>query len=254
MQVGARSEKGRTRAQNQDSYALAELDSQGLYFLACADGMGGRMAGDIASSLAVSRLAAHIRGAASTGQLFASLSGTIMEGFCAANRAVLEQARLVDGRVGMGTTLTAAVVWGSRVCLGHIGDTRAYLLHDSRLEQVTNDHSLVGELYRKGDITEGEAMSHPQRNVITSALGAFEQVSVDISERDFESEFAVVILSDGVTGYVASGEIMDIVGNTPSAQQCAEIIVQRALDRGSLDDATCVVLLAQKTPEGGVAG
>ncbi len=253
MQVGARSEKGRTRAQNQDSYALLELDSSGVYFLACADGIGGQVAGDVASSLAVSELLAHIKNAACSGRLFASLSGAMMEGFSTANRTVLEQARLVDGRAGMGTTLTAAVVWGSRVCLGHVGDTRAYLLHDSRLEQVTNDHSLVGELFRKGDITEGEAMSHPQRNVITRALGAFDQVVVDISERDFESEFAVVLLSDGVTAYVSSGEIMDIVGNAPTAQACAEVIVQRALDRGSPDDATCVVLLARKMPEGGVA-
>jgi len=253
MQVGARSEKGRTRAQNQDSYALIELDSKGLYFLACADGIGGQIAGDIASSLAVSRLGEHVQEAVSTGALFKSLSGAMVQGFAEANRVVFEQARLVDGRVGMGTTLTAAVVWGSRVCLGHVGDTRAYLLHDSRLEQVTNDHSLVGELFRKGDITEEEAMSHPQRNVITRALGAFEQVTVDISERDFECGFAVVLLSDGVTGYVRSEEITHIIGSTGPAQQCADVIVQRALDRGAPDDATCVVLLARKMAEGGAA-
>jgi protein phosphatase len=253
MQAGARSEKGRARAQNQDSFALIEMDSEGLFFLACADGIGGQIAGDIASSLAVSRLVEHVQKASSTGELFMSLSAAMAQGFSEANRAVLEQAELIDGRVGMGTTLTAAVVWGSRVCLGHVGDTRAYLLHNSRLEQVTSDHSLVGELFRKGDITEDEAMRHPQRNVITRALGAFDQVAVDISERDFECGFAVVLCSDGVTGYVRSDEIMHIIGSGGAAQQCAEEIVQRALERGTPDDATCVVLLARKIAEGGAA-
>jgi protein phosphatase len=142
----------------------------------------------------------------------------------------------------MGTTLTVATVWGRRVTIGHVGDTRALVFRGGHLSKLTSDHSLVGELLRKNSLSEEEAMRHPQRNMLTRALGLEQTVDVDVIDQDLEGGFTLLIASDGVTGVIKSGELEQLLRDAPaSAQLLADAIVQAAVARGGHDDATCVV-------------
>lgn len=224
-----------------------------MHLLACADGMGGHQAGEVASLLAISRLKEYIGGSIDDGSIYRSPSGVVRSAFTEANLAISQSSCSVPGHFGMGTTLTACVIVGSRLCVGHVGDTRAYILVGRRLKAVTSDHSLVGELVRNGDLSEDEAMRHPQRNVLTRALGTSPALDVDVSELDLLEPYVLALLSDGVTSCVKAIEIGEILAGATDGQAMADKLVDLALERGGYDDATCVVAVAAKGPEGGGA-
>jgi protein phosphatase len=220
---------GRKRRRNEDSYVL----DPPLFVI--ADGMGGAQAGEVASRLA----AAAFREYHEADELPADerLAAIVQE----ANRRIFERAREDAQASGMGTTVTAALVEGDRVVLGHVGDSRAYLLRGDEVTQLTDDHSLVADLVRSGRLTPEEAEAHPQRSVITRALGTDPEVDVDALAVDAQPGDVFLLCSDGLTTMVANDAILRIVQDASTLDDAAKELV-RAANRGGGEDNVTVIL------------
>src|SRR6266404_7482327 len=192
----AASDTGRKRRRNEDSYVVAPP------LFAVADGMGGAQAGEIASRLAAAALEDTDPGTLSGEERVTSL---IQE----ANRRVYERSNEDPNASGMGTTITVALVEDSGVTIGHVGDSRAYRYRAGSIEQITEDHSLVNELMKSGKLSPEEAETHPQRSVITRALGTDPDVDVDAFTIEAQEGDVFLICSDGLTDMVADEDIFD---------------------------------------------
>jgi PPM family protein phosphatase len=223
-----RTDVGRQRSVNEDSLVLAPP------FFAVADGMGGAKAGEVASAMA----AGTFDGESDSGEpAEAQLTRILRE----ANRRIYELAVSDDSHRGMGTTVTAAKVTGDEVSLGHVGDSRAYRLRDGELEQVTRDHSLVAELERSGQITPEAAEHHPQRSIITRALGPEPDVQVDTYTLAGRDGDLFLICSDGLTSMISDEELGSILRSSDSLDQAAESLVRAANQSGGKDNITVVM-------------
>jgi PPM family protein phosphatase len=231
-----RSDAGRKRRRNEDAYVVAPP------LFAVADGMGGAQAGEVAARLATA--AFHEYHEADELAAEQRVAAIIQE----ANRRIYERARADTEASGMGTTVTAALLEGSRIVIGHVGDSRAYRLREGRLEQLTDDHSLVADLVRGGRISPEEADVHPQRSVITRALGTDPEVDIDSLAVDAQPGDVYLLCSDGLTTMVTDQEILDIVGRAKSLEHAGKDLVKAANRRGGEDNIT-VVLFAVEADE-----
>jgi PPM family protein phosphatase len=218
------SHPGRRRRQNEDAFVVAPP------LFAVADGMGGAKAGEIASRLAAAAVREEEGERVDVGELIRE-----------ANRRVWERARDDASAAGMGTTMTVALVEDHRVTIGHVGDSRAYLLRDGVLEQLTEDHSLVAELVRSGRLSPEEAESHPQRSVITRALGTAADVDVDTLTVDAQPGDVFLLCSDGLTTMVGDERIVDVVDeNRNDLDRAAKQLIADANRSGGEDNVTVV--------------
>lgn len=219
---------GRKRRRNEDTFVLAPP------LFAVADGMGGAQAGEVASKLA----AASLEGAA-PGRLRGEqgVAALIRE----ANRRVFERARQDPTASGMGTTLTLALVEDSRVVIGHVGDSRAYLVRSGALEQLTDDHSLVNELMKSGRLSPEEAETHPQRSVITRALGTDPEVDADTFAVGAQEGDVFLLCSDGLTSMVADDAILSVLERHRGDLRQATRALVEAANRGGGEDNITVV-------------
>jgi len=226
--VGEKTDKGRVRDGNEDARLI--IPRMELY--AVADGMGGHQAGEVASQTAIEALRAAVD------------SGTsIRDAITQANEAVLERSAADERLRGMGTTMTAATLAaGGTLLIGHVGDSRAYLMREGELRQVTEDHSLVEEMVRGGELTPEQAEVHPQRSVITRALGIEPGVEVDMYPIELEEGDRVLLCSDGLTGMVRTEEIAAILQREPDPQRAANTLVDAANKAGGEDNITVVIL------------
>lgn len=225
---GSRTDIGCVREHNEDSLIVTPP----LYVV--CDGMGGHAAGEVASEIAVNVIAQrapHIADATALGQAVEE-----------ANLAIIEGARNGEGRAGMGCTCTAAVLDNERLVIAQVGDSRAYLLHQGRLQQLTRDHSLVADLVEAGQITPAEARVHPQRSVITRALGSDPHTQPDLFEINVEAGDRLLLCSDGLTSMVEDDEIEHILNRTPDPQLAASQLVNAAIGAGGYDNVTVVVV------------
>jgi protein phosphatase len=195
-----------------------------------ADGMGGHVAGEVASQVAVE--------AAETAD------GGPVDRVQAANEAVMRESMARPDRAGMGTTLTLAEfdTQNSHVEVAHVGDSRAYLLTQGELQQLTDDHSLVNELLSSGQITDEEAVNHPRKNVITRALGTDWRVAIDNLETDIEVGDRYLLCTDGLTNMVSDDDIADILATIEGAQPAAWALVERANEAGGEDNISVAVI------------
>ena len=224
-----RTDAGRVRRRNEDSFVLDPP------LFAVADGMGGAQAGEVASRLA----AAAFREYHDADRLEPAerVEAIIQE----ANRRIYERARTDSEASGMGTTVTAAILTNGRVSIGHVGDSRAYRVRDGELEQLTEDHSLVADLMRSGRLTPEEADAHPQRSVITRALGTDAEVDVDMTTIDVEPGDLFLLCSDGLTTMVPEEEILRIVQEAGALDEAARSLVRAANSGGGEDNITVVL-------------
>ncbi|MEO8105892.1 MAG: protein phosphatase 2C domain-containing protein [Actinomycetes bacterium] len=230
LRYAARSDVGLLREDNEDSgYASPHL-------LVVADGMGGAAAGEVASSVAVAALASLDEG---------EPSGDLLEVFGDAIRRIEDQlGGLVDAEPrlrGMGTTLTAVVHAGPRLAMVHVGDSRAYLMRGGVLERITRDHTLVQSLIDAGRLTENEAATHPQRNVLTRVLDGAHPTEADLSIREIKAGDRILLCSDGLTGVVSAETIAASLLANESPQETVDELVDLALRAGGPDNITCVV-------------
>jgi protein phosphatase len=200
---------------------------------AVADGMGGAQAGEVASRIAAG---AFEHGSDEE----ASAEGQLRDIAEEANREIHELAQKDSSRAGMGTTLTAALVRDDEVALGHVGDSRAYVLRDGELKRLTKDHSLVEELRRSGRLTDEQAEEHPQRSIITRALGPEPKVNVDTMTVPARVGDVFLLCSDGLTTMVSDEEIREILADAKSLRSAVNRLVDAANSRGGRDNITAV--------------
>jgi protein phosphatase len=227
-QYAVASDTGRKRRRNEDNYVVAPP------LFAVADGMGGAQAGEVASRLAASAL----EGGDSDGlDGLERVDSLIQE----ANRRIYDRASTDPSASGMGTTMTVALVEGMTVAIGHVGDSRAYLVRDERMEQLTDDHSLVNELQKSGKLSAEEAHSHPQRSVITRAVGTDPDVDVDGFTIEAEEGDVFLICSDGLTDMVEDEEILELVHqHRDDLDKAVQALVAAANRSGGEDNITAV--------------
>ena len=232
-----KTDTGRQRHANEDSYfARAPL-------FAVADGMGGAQAGEVASRIAAG---AFEHGVVGEGPAEGRLEEIAQE----ANREIHKLAQEDSSRAGMGTTLTAVMLHDDEVALGHVGDSRAYVLRDGELKRLTKDHSLVEELRRQGRLTEEQAEEHPQRSIITRALGPEPKVNVDTMTFPARDGDVFLLCSDGLTTMVGDEEIREILVGARSLRSAVNRLVEAANRGGGRDNITAVAFrLAEEGAE-----
>ncbi len=250
---------GRIRDSNEDCFLVADLSegvriekngtlnfssgSCGALF-AVADGMGGAAAGEMASRLALRSLYREVQEAV---QDLRHANESVVEeiliesvGF--ANRRVFDLGRSSNELAGMGTTLTAAVEWNGYLLIGQIGDSRAYLLRENGIRQVTRDQSLIAHRVSLGEITEDEARFHPDRNVLLQALGVRPTVELAIQRAPIRSGDVLLLCSDGLHTQLGSREIFEIVANSRSQEEAGLELICRANEHGGPDNITVVLV------------
>jgi protein phosphatase len=223
-----RSDTGRQRNANEDSYFVRAP------IFVVADGMGGAQAGEVASKAAADAFDVDLPGDPP--------ERVLRETILAANRRIHELARADPSRAGMGTTLTAAIVdaAGEEVAIGHVGDSRAYRLRAGKLEQLTRDHSLVEEMRRKGQLTDAQAEDHPQRSIITRALGPEPEVEPDIQTVPAAPGDVFLICSDGLTTMLDEKQIAKLLSGATSMSAAVRALIDEANRAGGRDNITAL--------------
>ncbi|HYN91367.1 MAG TPA: Stp1/IreP family PP2C-type Ser/Thr phosphatase, partial [Thermoleophilaceae bacterium] len=228
IEQAGRTDVGRQRSANEDSLVVRPP------LFAVADGMGGAKAGEVASAVAVDA----VEGARESGDAAeAQLASIVRE----ANRRIYDLAVTDESRRGMGTTLTLAKLHGDEVSFAHVGDSRAYRMRGGDLEQLTRDHSLVAELERSGQITPEAAEHHPQRSIITRALGPEPDVEVDTYTLAGREDDLFLICSDGLTSMISDDEVAAILRSSSSLDAAAEALVRAANQSGGKDNITVIL-------------
>jgi serine/threonine protein phosphatase PrpC len=243
VEVGSLSDPGQTRELNEDYFGTPEtmeisldlVEQKGRLY-AVADGMGGHAAGEVASQQAVSTLFKEYYASPST-----EIIERMKEAIEAANTEVHAQASLDRAKAGMGTTLVAAVLQGDNLYVANVGDSRAYLVREQSIEQVTRDHSWVNEQVEAGIITEQEAREHLYRNIITRSLGTKPSVDIDFFQRKVQPGDVLVLCCDGLSNEVEDDEIACIV-SANSTQETAQKLIDLANQRGGPDNITTIVV------------
>lgn len=228
FKTGSRTDVGKVRKHNEDSLIIKPP----LY--AVADGMGGHEAGEVASDIAIQTIANEAPTSVDPNALRAAV--------VAANKAIIQGAREGVGRPGMGTTLTAAVIEEDDLLIAQVGDSRAYLLHDGELQQLTRDHSLMEELVSSGQITEEEARYHPNRSIITRALGSDPTAQPDLYELQVSAGDRLLLCSDGLSGMLEPEELERILAGDEDPQKVADKLVDAANAAGGFDNITVLVI------------
>ena len=208
MKIVAKTDKGLVRENNQDAYAVGELPGEVAWAVVC-DGMGGAAGGNIASALAVKVISDKITSSYNEKMRDSSIKNLLDSAITAANIEVYDMAYSRPDLKGMGTTVVAVVVRDNVAHIAHAGDSRAYIVNKDGVEQITVDHSLVQNLVDRGEITKEEAEHHPNKNVITRALGVDKRIDVDFSEVDLQENETLILCTDGLSNCVNNAEIAD---------------------------------------------
>lgn len=223
--------QGLVRANNEDSY-FVDLD-RGL--LIVADGMGGHAGGEIASALAIRTVVANL------GDVEIQPEGKIEQAVNAANRVIYTESASDESLSGMGTTLTLVLKLPGFLITGHIGDSKAFLINSKDIRCLTSDHSMSGQLLASGKITDAEAMKHPQRHVLTRALGTRATSNVEVIRYPWSTGQYLLLCTDGLTDVVLEDEIFTVVNAPGSIEQKTKELLSLVLDRGAPDNVTIIL-------------
>ena len=239
LRAGASTDVGLVRQRNEDAY-VADYP-----LFAVADGLGGHLGGEVASRVAVDTLTDAAKGDGPDEGIPDRLRSAIQR----ANAEVSERASKDQRLTGMGTTITAVIAGHDRIFLGHVGDSRAYLLRDGELRPLTEDHSLVQRMVREGRLTPEQAEIHPQRSVLTRALGIDDELEVDQATVEVTAGDRLLLCSDGLTSMVADELIRKILAGHDDPQAASQALVEAANSAGGQDNITTVVLDVQEAAE-----
>lgn len=233
-----RTDPGRVRPSNQDAYLIEPLSLPGGgALLAVADGMGGYDGGEIASRLAIQTLRAFVPPRVETWAREGTVGEGLVEAIHEANHVILEQQMARQELAHMGTTITAVIATGPRLYVGHVGDSKAYLVGPAEARQLTSDHNVPGELLQSGHLTQEEAAHHPQRHVLTRALGVRPDLPVEQRELEWSVGDLLLLCTDGLSNLVSLEEIREAARRLdPSA--LADWLVNLANSRGGYDNIT----------------
>ena len=236
MKVYGKSDIGKVRSMNQD-YMFYSTEPVGVLpnLFIVADGMGGHKAGDYASRLSVEKFVKYVREAGTQIPI-----RVVDDAIHYVNDLVMDEAEKNQDYSGMGTTFVAAFIKDGTLFVGNIGDSRLYLI-DEDITQVTEDHSYVGAMLRAGEITKEEALHHPDKNIITRAIGASRDPKVDFFEVDLEPGDRILLCTDGLTNMVDDDVILDIIANEYIGD-VVDILIEEAKDNGGTDNVTAIVI------------
>lgn len=237
MKSFSMTDTGILREMNQDYYFASDTDVGNLPNLyIVADGMGGHKAGEYASRYTIERVTAAV--SRSPGEEPVSV---LREAISKANELLIMESREDETKYGMGTTIVAATICGNHMYVANVGDSRLYVVSES-IRQITRDHSLVQEMVRLGEMNEDEARMHPDKNIITRAIGAAETVDIDFFEVELEEKDTVLLCSDGLTNMVPDDEIRKTAGSDQTPQEQVEALVRAANRNGGRDNITIVMI------------
>ena len=227
------------RETNQDAFKIVALGQSAGFALVC-DGMGGVNGGDRASSIAKAEISESIKASFAEGMDEKEIRNVMLRAIAAANQKIYRTAREHPDLTGMGTTVVLAILYGRRAYVAHVGDSRLYRFQDGRLEQLTKDHSRVQDLVDRGMITQEEARVHPEKNMITRAVGIGSDVNVDFLTVPFGVGDRLLLCSDGLSNVCADEEIADVL-NAQQAEQAVETLIKLANMGGGNDNITVVI-------------
>ncbi len=240
MRIIARTDPGKVRSSNQDSYAAGEFRNGVAWAVVC-DGMGGSVGGNVASSTAVRSISERITTAYRENMSSSSIKNLLVTAITNANFEIYDMAAANPELTGMGTTVVAAIMDDANLYVAHAGDSRAYVVTKSSIRQVTRDHSVVQTMLESGEITEAEAARHPSKNLITRALGVDENLRVDFSEESVEPKTLLLLCTDGLTNYVPDEQIHSTILEGRHSD-FASTLVDLANENGGGDNITVVAV------------
>lgn len=234
-------DKGAVRQQNQDAcFAMCDPDNNVALLVVC-DGMGGALAGNVASTMALEKFVSSIKADLGTHGENLSMVQSIQTALNAANESVFDHSNSHSECKGMGTTMVGALCMGEKTAVFNIGDSRAYLIRQRSIKKITVDHSVVEELVLRGDLTREQAAHHPGRNLITRAIGTEPDVECDLFFPKVKQGDFILLCSDGLSNVVSEKEIMTEVIKGGAPDDCCQRLLDIAIQRGAPDNVTVVL-------------
>jgi len=233
--VGLLSDIGNTRTLNEDYIGYYEDEVKKIYVI--ADGMGGYNAGEVASKLAVDTAISKLKSM----EDFQDSYSSIREAVLASNKEIYNLSKENDNLSGMGTTVTACLIVNNELYVANVGDSSCYIIKSNHIYKLTKDHSLVQQLVDNGSITQEEAEVHPNRNIITRALGTNSSVEVDIFRESLSGIEKIILCTDGLTNYVKSAELLQVVLENDNQLACEKLVELSKL-RGGRDNISVIVI------------
>lgn len=244
MRSVGRTDIGLVRKINEDSFLCEKLEGvDNTYLYIVADGMGGHNAGEVASSMAVQETTSYIK------QNFEKITSgdedildLIRKAVLRANDIIYKTSLIESNCTGMGTTLSMALIKDNAMYAGHVGDSRIYLIRDKEIKRLTEDHSLVAELIKNGSIKPEEAKNHPQKNVITRALGTEYTLDVDVFRYELKDGDYMLFCTDGLSNLVSESEIMASIKNAKDIDEASEVLMDKAKEKGGFDNITVIII------------
>lgn len=238
--IGVKSDVGRKRDNNQDVFYASENIAIPLYLV--ADGMGGHKAGELASSMAMDIIVENFMGTRKDLSTETFILKFMKKSIEEANTKIYLKSMESEKFKGMGTTITLAYIFDNKIYLGHVGDSRAYLIRDNEINQITEDHSYVNQLLKTGSITKEEAKLHPKRNMITRAVGSSSIIEIDLMVKKYNKNDILILCSDGLTNMVTDFQILEAFVDKNHIQKSCEELVRMANDNGGVDNITIIAI------------
>ena len=240
MNIIGKTDIGAVRARNEDALDYGVLSDGTSWAIVC-DGMGGVHGGKIASTAAIEMISDKIKKCYNPLMKMSSVENLLLSSITTANVNVFDRGVYDKNLKGMGTTVVAAIVKDNEACIAHVGDSRAYIIHDNTIKQITRDHSLVQEMLDKGQLTKQEYNNNPIKNIITRAMGVDEDVDIDFDYTPINKGDALVLCTDGLSGLVSDERILEIYQNN-EFESLAQKYIDEANDNGGNDNVTVVIM------------
>jgi len=242
VKFAARSDKGIVREVNEDSFNIIEGYAGVPVTFIIADGMGGHNSGEVASKSAVDFASSYILEFKDTLFNVGRIPEDIQEIVKKANTNVFDKSRQHEANTGMGTTFIIAVIYEGEIHIGHVGDSRVYMIRNSEIKRITTDHSYIEELIKTGTLTREEAENHPNKNIITRALGCFDDIQVDLYTCEMMANDYYILCTDGLTNKLDENEIKQIVETNCEPENACEELIKKANEKGGEDNITVIVI------------
>lgn len=240
MKIYAKTDTGRVRNINQDCFDFQVLDPNFSFAVVC-DGMGGTKAGEVASLLACENVKNCVNESFKENLSEDEIKDLVINSVKISNDEILKKAKEDKRYLGMGTTIVLAVVYNDIVHVSHIGDSRAYIISNGKIEQLTKDHSMVQQMVESGEITSEQAKNHPKKNIITRALGINKEIEVDYISANLKENDAVFLCTDGLSNYVDDKNIVKYIKKY-DGQEIVDRLVDKANELGGNDNITALIM------------
>ncbi|MBN1623970.1 MAG: Stp1/IreP family PP2C-type Ser/Thr phosphatase [Clostridia bacterium] len=242
IRYGTGTSTGRVREQNEDSFTVIDCREKDFIVFAVADGMGGMDYGDLASATAIKILEDMGRGCDGFGKTINEVRESFRLLFSKINIEIINKSNDRESVAGMGTTMSLCCVDGNWINIGHIGDSRIYIMREGQIKQLTKDHSYVENLVDTGRITREQAKTHPDKNIITKALGLDMEVDSDYCREKLESGDRILLCSDGLTNELDDSEILKIIEDEKEPGEAVESLLAKANESGGRDNVTALLV------------